>query len=155
LVLRSLGQPATYRDDALVVLGVPSAEALAEIESVLDEHVRALALTYESNAQMRNWWAAFARDIEEWAGRGVGGLAPAHYERLRAIGSRAVAASARPVPGMTIHQAKGQEWNHVHLEVDDEDVRRLADGLAIERASDRALYVAVTRARVRCTTDQM
>src|SRR5579884_2220915 len=51
------------------------------------------------------------------------------------------------IPGMTIHQAKGREWDRVGLILNDTQLARLDAGLDRERDSDRALYVAVTRAR--------
>lgn len=55
--------------------------------------------------------------------------------------------SNRPlVPGMTIHQAKGREWHHVGVRLSDGEMARLASGLDRNNESDRALYVALTRA---------
>lgn len=56
---------------------------------------------------------------------------------------------SRLVPGLTVHQAKGREWDSVavHLTAGQQD--RLAGGLTQEQAGDRAIYVALTRARQR------
>ena len=51
--------------------------------------------------------------------------------------------------GMTIHQAKGREWDAVGLALQSTHVTRLAGGLSVSEAVDRALYVACTRARFR------
>jgi DNA helicase-2/ATP-dependent DNA helicase PcrA len=59
-------------------------------------------------------------------------------------------ASKSPIPGLTSHQAKGREWDHVGLVLKQADVAALAAGLSVERPDDRALYVACTRAR--CST---
>jgi DNA helicase-2/ATP-dependent DNA helicase PcrA len=63
----------------------------------------------------------------------------------------ALAARVRPdtalVPGMTIHQAKGREWDRVGVRLSDGESARLAAGLEREVEADRALYVALTRAR--------
>ena len=53
----------------------------------------------------------------------------------------------RLVPGMTIHQAKGQEWDHVGVLLNSAELSKLASGLNKADESDRALYVALTRAR--------
>ena len=50
------------------------------------------------------------------------------------------------VPGMTIHQAKGREWDRVAVFLEDWQLARLANGLVQDRAGDRELYVALTRA---------
>lgn len=51
------------------------------------------------------------------------------------------------LPGMTVHQAKGCEWNHVGLALTGKQLSRLKAGLAENREGDRGLYVALTRAR--------
>ena len=49
--------------------------------------------------------------------------------------------------GMTIHQAKGREWNHVGIRLDEGEVGLLAAGLDQSVEAGRRLYVALTRAR--------
>jgi superfamily I DNA/RNA helicase len=48
---------------------------------------------------------------------------------------------------MSIHHAKGREWDHVVVRLSAADQYQLARGLSQQRASDRALYVALTRAK--------
>lgn len=56
--------------------------------------------------------------------------------------------SDRPlIPGMTIHQAKGREWDHVGVRLTEGERGRLDRGLDQSSETDRALYVALTRAR--------
>lgn len=64
---------------------------------------------------------------------------------LRALGRRL--GTVHLIPGMTIHQAKGREWASVGVHLVADEVHRLAAGLAQQQASDRALYVALTRAK--------
>ncbi len=66
--------------------------------------------------------------------------------RLNALASR-IRADVPLVPGMTIHQAKGQEWNKVGIRLSDANLGRLGAGLNAKEERDRALYVALTRAR--------
>jgi DNA helicase-2/ATP-dependent DNA helicase PcrA len=47
---------------------------------------------------------------------------------------------------MTIHQAKGREWNHVGVRLSAGEIAILAGGLDPATESHRALYVALTRA---------
>ena len=65
--------------------------------------------------------------------------------RLQALSRRL--GRAQLIPGMSIHHAKGREWDHVGVRLSDEDQYQLARGLSQQRASDRALYVALTRAK--------
>ncbi|MDH6181364.1 DNA helicase-2/ATP-dependent DNA helicase PcrA [Microbacteriaceae bacterium SG_E_30_P1] len=53
----------------------------------------------------------------------------------------------RRVPGMTIHQAKGREWNSVLVVLDEQAVSALEEGLTGQTERERRLYVALTRAR--------
>ncbi len=64
---------------------------------------------------------------------------------LRALGCRL--SKTHLVPGMTIHQAKGREWASVGVHLVRDEAHHLAAGLSQERHSDRALYVALTRAK--------
>lgn len=50
------------------------------------------------------------------------------------------------VPGMTVHQAKGREWDWVGVHLEAGQRERLAAGLVKEREGDRQIYVALTRA---------
>jgi len=50
------------------------------------------------------------------------------------------------VPGMTIHQAKGCEWDRVGVRLTPAECARLASGLSRDYEGDRGLYVALTRA---------
>jgi DNA helicase-2/ATP-dependent DNA helicase PcrA len=86
------------------------------------------------------------RDI---GGRNIPALAaPEEAKRIQLL----VALSRRLgkphlVPGMTVHQAKGREWNDVAVLLTAGQQARLAAGLVQAQAGDRAIYVALTRAR--------
>jgi DNA helicase-2/ATP-dependent DNA helicase PcrA len=67
-------------------------------------------------------------------------------DRMAALGKR-VRSDAKVVPGMTIHQAKGREWDRVGVRLSEGEISRLAAGLDKAVESDRALYVALTRAK--------
>lgn len=51
------------------------------------------------------------------------------------------------VAGMTVHQAKGQEWARVGVALTPTQLQRLERGLSVDNPEDRVLYVALTRAR--------
>jgi DNA helicase II / ATP-dependent DNA helicase PcrA len=67
--------------------------------------------------------------------------------RLEALALRL--RSGAHVPGMTIHQAKGMEWTAVGVRLGPTHLERLRSGLDESKADDRAVYVALTRARER------
>jgi len=74
---------------------------------------------------------------------------PAHTGRLALVQLR-LACADRFLPGLTVHQAKGREWDAVGIRLTESERTALAGGLALENDSHRKLYVACTRAR--CTT---
>ena len=51
------------------------------------------------------------------------------------------------VSGLSVHQAKGREYDRVGVKLKPADVTRLAQGLDIDNPDHRVLYVAATRAR--------
>lgn len=67
-------------------------------------------------------------------------------DRLAALSLR-VRSSQPLLPGMTIHQAKGREWDRVGVTLSNSQISRLGDGLDQTVEADRAIYVALTRAR--------
>ncbi|WP_366557260.1 ATP-binding domain-containing protein [Pseudonocardia sp. SCN 73-27] len=56
-----------------------------------------------------------------------------------------------PVLAMTVHQAKGREWQRVGVLLQDSHLVALERGLRLTNATDRLLYVALTRARSETT----
>jgi DNA helicase-2/ATP-dependent DNA helicase PcrA len=50
---------------------------------------------------------------------------------------------------MTVHQAKGREWNLVGVALQDSHIEHLQRGLSSAESLHRQLYVACTRARDR------
>ena len=66
-------------------------------------------------------------------------------ERLNLLATRL--STHGTVLGLTVHQAKGREWECVGLMLSFEQLARLEGGLGREQSSDRVLYVASTRAK--------
>lgn len=56
--------------------------------------------------------------------------------------------AGRHVPGLTVHQAKGNEWDRVAVIVAPSDIAALTAGLDVGKSDHRRLYVALTRGRV-------
>ncbi|MEV5410005.1 UvrD-helicase domain-containing protein [Thermopolyspora sp. NPDC052614] len=66
---------------------------------------------------------------------------------LRNLARRVESQSTGFIPGMTVHQAKGREWDAVGFLAREEDLSALRTGLDRGRAGDRQIYVALTRGR--------
>jgi DNA helicase-2/ATP-dependent DNA helicase PcrA len=127
--------PATYRLHGAAVLG--------NVADTLARRGPAEALHALRNAM-----------VELGAPRRLrAGRAEAEQRQLDRLGALARRVRAgRVIPGMTIHQAKGREWDHVGVRLSETEVRTLAGGLRQEIEGNRALYTALTRARVGVTT---
>ena len=58
-------------------------------------------------------------------------------------------------PGLTVHQAKGNEWDTVEFVADVSDVSALKSGFSKLRPEDRIRYVGLTRAKFRLRITEM
>lgn len=133
LVLLEL-DPEIYRSQGAAVLG-GVAEVLARAEG--DAPVRALSALRSAMKELGAPRRPRSGNAEA-EGRQVARLAELSL-RLRSRGQL--------VPGMTIHQAKGREWDRVGVRLTANQAGRLRAGLRRDDEEDRKLYVALTRAR--------
>jgi DNA helicase II / ATP-dependent DNA helicase PcrA len=69
-----------------------------------------------------------------------------YIPQLESLGER-VRYEGMLVAGMTVHQAKGGEWDRVAVLLSDDDISALGTGLIQSDRDHRRLYVALTRAR--------
>lgn len=81
-------------------------------------------------------------------------LAADHVECLKDLARRWSKGPGNLVPGLSIHQAKGREWNRVALCVTERELEEVRRGLPLDKADTRwmthchrRLYVGMTRAR--------
>lgn len=72
-----------------------------------------------------------------------------HLPRLEWLATR-LGYDGQHTPGLTIHQAKGHEWDLVALVMTDDDHSGLISGLDRSNPDHRRLYVGLTRARIGC-----
>ena len=146
LVSGHFGHVPTRGPEAALVLGLDPeilradpgvfAPVLDRLEGGTPTHAgAALALLRTTLIDMGSRPFRKMKDTEE-AGR---------IELLGALGRRL--GTAHLIPGMTIHQAKGREWTNVGVHLLPNEEHQLAAGLSRERPTDRALYVALTRAK--------
>ena len=133
LVLLEL-DPPTYRTRGSAVLG-GVVEALSQPGATAP--VRALGLLRQAVKDL----GAPRRPPS-----GHGDAEQRQLDRMTALAVR-VRSGGQLVPGMTIHQAKGREWNHVGVRLDASELASLTSGLDKLKEHDRAIYVALTRAR--------
>ncbi|WP_143547558.1 UvrD-helicase domain-containing protein [Rhodococcus sp. ACPA4] len=138
------GTDATYLREALTSLAITDDQVLPSLRPAMQVIMDVLS-TAHARAPIE------AYELLRAALRGVSPRVlrnphPAHTGRLRLIQQRLVG-SAQLIPGLTTHQAKGQEWDLVGFRLTEEQVRILAGGLDPTEEEHRKLYVGATRAR--------
>lgn len=145
---RSLLQAqAAFVGEALVTLGLTDSGALQRMTPALGEVLRQLAKA-QTRDQLKAVRTALIKVVSEESAREFPRVAPVQLQRLESL-ARRLTGHAPLVPGLTVHQAKGQEWNQVGLRLNDEERQALAAGLDRDVEDHRRLYVACTRARQR------
>ncbi|MEV6362147.1 UvrD-helicase domain-containing protein [Nocardia asteroides] len=136
---------AVFKTEALQILG------LSERDIALASHDLASVLlgitTAETAPALVQLYYALAAALRDQGPQAklpmVDGLT---VRNLRALGARLRAGRAC-VPGLTVHQAKGREWDRVGVALTERARQTLDEGLRSNDAEDRVLYVACTRAR--------
>jgi DNA helicase II / ATP-dependent DNA helicase PcrA len=138
------GERATYLADALTTLGVVDPDSMREIDDDLASVVELLktpgkpALVASYNALIDAMRIVSQRTFKAAHWR--------YTDRLKLLQQR-LSTDHDLTPGMTVHQAKGREWDRVGLRLIDSQSATLAGGLNPGEEAHRQLYVACTRAR--------
>ncbi|GLZ05012.1 hypothetical protein Acsp03_24780 [Actinomadura sp. NBRC 104412] len=146
LTTMALGEHAVFLSDALGTLELD--------EDTLDRLAGPLSEVLESMRGTGDIDACYQRLIRAV---GVATKRPfkrkhrTHIRKLEGMHARLLADRQGFIPGLTIHQAKGREWNDVGVRLTDNEAALLEAGLSSEHESHRRLYVALTRGR-RATT---
>jgi DNA helicase II / ATP-dependent DNA helicase PcrA len=144
-----LGENATYLSDALATLGITDVDAPRRLERALQTVIEDLASG--GKAALNTAYHSLVAAIRSESRRQFPTVHWRYTQRLDDLRSR-LSYSGQLIPGMTVHQAKGREWNRVGVTLSKEDRATLAAGLHIENERHRQLYVACTRARFSTTS---
>ena len=149
LVSSRFGHSAVFLPEALVLLDLDPDVYRSQGPAVLGGVVELLATPGEG-APVRALSALRSAMKELGAPRrppsGSTEAEQRQAERLTALALR-IRSREQLVPGMTIHQAKGREWDRVGIRLTENQIGRLHAGLDRDDEEDRKLYVALTRAR--------
>lgn len=144
-----LGENATYLSDALATLGITDVNAPRRLEHALQTVIE--DLTVGSRPALTTAYHSLVAALKSESRREFPAAHWRYTERLDALRSR-LSYSGQLIPGMTVHQAKGREWNRVGLRLSEEERAILAGGLRVDNEHHRQLYVACTRARFSTTS---
>lgn len=149
LVYSTFNQHAIFLPEALILLGLDQDTYQSEGATVLGGVVEQISGSGD-DAPVKGLKALREAMKDLGAARRPPSGTPENeqrqVDRLAALAAR-VCCGEPLVPGMTIHQAKGREWDFVGVRLTETEAGRLAAGLDQSVESDRALYVALTRAR--------
>lgn len=135
---------ATYLDDALSTLGIDDSVLRA-----LEPGLTGVLELIEAADGKEDWRTAYDAMVGVLAGVCTVTFPKVHANyiaRLKLLQPR-LRSEGRVIAGMTIHQAKGREWDNVACRLTDAEVAALATGLTRASEKHRQLYVACTRAR--------
>jgi len=144
-----LGENATYLSDALATLGISDLDAPRRLEPALQEVIE--TLTSGGKAALNAAYQSLVRAVKFESPREFPAPHWKYTERLDLMRDR-LAYSGQLIAGMTVHQAKGREWDYVGVRLSEEERATLAAGLRVDNERHRQLYVACTRARFSTTS---
>jgi DNA helicase-2/ATP-dependent DNA helicase PcrA len=142
-----LGHRATYLGDALATLGITDETAVERLEPSL-QRVLDLIAHATTRSKLNSAYDALIAAIRQESPREFPKAHANYTKRLERLRLR-LTAGGQVIPGMTVHQAKGREWNVVAVRLSENEATQLADGLSMTEEKHRQLYVACTRARER------
>ena len=143
MTTHAFNQKAVYLGDAYTTLGITNPGAGARLQPRLEAILRRLSGNDDLDGIRRELNTAIATESDVRMPR----RHSSHIDRLAALRARVEQPSRQHVPGLTCHQAKGREWDHVGVRLEATDVQGLRQGLTHTNEDHRMLYVALTRAR--------
>ncbi|MDR7172951.1 DNA helicase-2/ATP-dependent DNA helicase PcrA [Nocardia kruczakiae] len=140
------GKGAVFKSEALQALGITEVDA-ETMRLCLTEALQGLAGASDAG-DLAEVYCFLDQQFRRYnSGRGLPPEPDTELlQRMWALGRR-LRAGATCVPGITAHQAKGQEWHRVGVRLDENERYSLKRGLRSNNESHRILYVACTRAR--------
>ncbi|PZS15846.1 MAG: hypothetical protein DLM60_16300 [Pseudonocardiales bacterium] len=143
----AVGYHAVFLQDALTNLGITDAEALHRMAQPFTKILETLRGDEPKAADVA--WTQLVAVVKQESSRAFPRKHSAQVARLEKIRQVLRSGRARFIPGLTIHQAKGREWNTVAVRLTDREHATLAAGLDGANEEHRKLYVALTRGRDR------
>lgn len=143
----AVGHHAVFLQDALTNLGITDAEALRRMAQPFTKILETLGGGEPKAADVA--WTQLVAVVKRESPRAFPRKHPAQVARLEKIRQVLRSSTPRFIPGLTVHQAKGREWNTVAVRLTSREHATLAAGLDGANEEHRKLYVALTRGRDR------
>lgn len=140
----TLGQQATYLSEALTALAIAERGVLSELEGRFQRIVDLLRPA--GREAPKNAYVELVRLLKDVTPRELRATNHHYTKRLDLLRIRSRYIGTL-IPGLTVHQAKGGEWDAVGLCLKANEQKALDGGLDPQQDLDRKLYVACTRAQ--------
>jgi DNA helicase-2/ATP-dependent DNA helicase PcrA len=141
-----LNLEAIFLPDALATLGITDKTSIGRLEAPFAQLLDALGRA-TTMSDFDDGYHSLIAAIRQESGRDFPARAHRNYtNRLRQL-ARRLSAGNGSIPGMTVHQAKGREWDRVGIRLSERERAILSGGLDPSTEDHRPLYVACTRAR--------
>ncbi|WP_092555697.1 ATP-binding domain-containing protein [Actinoplanes derwentensis] len=146
MVIRAaFGQPSVFTEDAYRILAITDPPARDRLRPRLTAVLDILRQT-TGKRPVDTAWSALVAAVGTESGRQFPRRHPTHTEPLGWLRDFLLRSVAAPVPGLTVHQAKGREWDAVGVRLTDTEQAALQIGLDPLNSNHRIIYVALTRA---------
>lgn len=144
--LRScVGVPGAFVHEARISLGVAELETIRAFDAEFQGVLRILSAGGSETSAVDAAWSGLKAIAADLTSKSLPNSTP--RKDLSRLRQRMLDSHSQLVPGMTVHQAKGHEWDGVGVILSDADVTHLAAGLQQGIEDHRVIYVALTRAR--------
>jgi DNA helicase II / ATP-dependent DNA helicase PcrA len=141
----TMGHPAVFLDDALTNLGITDLRATER----LGDQFRNVLTTLRSSrtSAVNDAWDQLVAAINTESQREFPRRHYTHTARLNRIRQHLLSGPTRLIPGLTVHQAKGREWDVIGVRLTPDEQEQLRKGLDERIEAQRQIYVALTRAK--------
>jgi DNA helicase-2/ATP-dependent DNA helicase PcrA len=136
---------AAMLGESLKILNLPDTDVRRDLEADLN----AMVLRLQAGDSAEQIYQHLSETLRQLANRPLThAMVDDDRQRIEWLRER-VTSTDTLAPAMTVHQAKGREWDNVAVRFDTGAQQTLAQGLNYQRERDRKTYVACTRARCR------
>lgn len=145
VTISAFGRRAVFIEEALVTLGITDSDARNRLNLRLIDVLATLRSTTVS--AINDAWDQLVEVVRTESPRQFRDRHSTYTRPLSLLRSYLQRDVCHPVPAVTVHQAKGQEWSSVGVRLT--QAERIALGAGLDKTKDdhRIIYVALTRGK--------
>ncbi|GAA4180765.1 hypothetical protein GCM10022252_04120 [Streptosporangium oxazolinicum] len=145
VTVSALGRRAIFIEEALVTLGITDSDVRKRLSLQLIDVLATLRSTTAS--AVNDAWDQLVEVVQTESSQQFRNRHPTYTRPLSLLRGYLQRDVYHPVPAVTVHQAKGQEWSGVGVRLT--PTERIALGAGLDKTKDdhRIIYVALTRGK--------